>query len=89
MHHQLAPAPIILVNPRHDGSFRRAAERALASGAETPTKLQQVLRSTYPRVKVNERELSGELANVWYVYREGRWIGSPDPELAGRDDVHD
>jgi hypothetical protein len=39
-----------------------------------PALLQNVLRSTYPLVLVRPRDLAGEQENVWYVYREGRWV---------------
>jgi hypothetical protein len=84
MHDQRRQAPIILANPRGDATFRRAAEAAVASGIRTPGALQAALRSTYPLATVRERELSGELSRVWYVYRDGRWVGSADPVLAGR-----
>jgi hypothetical protein len=78
MHHLVGVAPIILVNPRNDPAFREAAEAAVAAGAETAHELQRTLRGKYPRVTVHQRELSGELSRVWYVYRDGRWVGSAD-----------
>jgi len=48
--------------------------REEAASAATPADLQQALRTHHPRAVVHQRELEGERAVVWYVYREGRWI---------------
>ena len=63
----------IMVNPRTDAPFVDAAERALEA-AKTPEALADSLRERYPHVVVRPRSLSGESFEVWYVYRDGRWI---------------
>lgn len=47
---------------------------ALLDGASAPSDLQRGLRATYPDAAVHPRSLAGEVATVWYVYRDGRWI---------------
>lgn len=51
------------------GTFVRDSALAVAGPAE----LQAALRDRYPRCVVRSRDLSGETASVWYVYRDGRW----------------
>lgn len=54
-------------------------EAALMSGHSSPHDLEAILRSRYPTAVVRPRELEGERAEVWYVYRDGHWIRSePD-----------
>jgi len=38
--------------------------------------LQRRLRDRFPRAIVRPRELAGERLEIWYVYRDGRWIRS-------------
>ena len=68
------PPPLIVANPAADVTFRRRITRAISSGLRWPSELQRVLRSDYPRAVVRRRELADEELEVWYVYREGRWI---------------
>ena len=67
--------PVLVVNPRNDPEFVATATRLAATGARTPELLMRKLRERFPSVLVRARELSGE-PEVWYVYREGRWVDS-------------
>ena len=66
--------PVLMINPRDDGEFVSYVERQLNAGDESTSDLQERLRPRYPAAVVRKRELSGEWAVVWYVYREGRWV---------------
>jgi hypothetical protein len=66
--------PLVVQNPSGDDRFRRAIERHLLEGTESPDGLQAALRHEFPRVVVRPRDLDGEDDVVWYVYREGHWI---------------
>jgi len=65
--------PTVVTNPADDVPFRDAAAGALQEG-QTPDELQLLLRRDYPRAVVRARDLAGERAVVWYVYREGHWV---------------
>jgi hypothetical protein len=65
--------PTLVTNPADDVAFRDAAESALQEG-QSPSELQGLLRRDYPRAVVRARDLAGERAVAWYVYREGRWV---------------
>jgi len=71
-------APILIVNPVTDEEFVAFA-RDRARGASGPTDLQAQLRARYPRALVRQRDLSGELTSVWYVYRDGSWTSGDKP----------
>jgi hypothetical protein len=66
--------PTIVLNPATDREFARAVSEALNGGLLEPEALQQSLRSAYPSAVVRRRELDDELIEIWYVYREGRWV---------------
>jgi hypothetical protein len=68
--------PTLIVNPADDRAFRAAADRLIESGLLEPTLLQDCLREQWPRAIVRPRELAGEHAQIWYVYRDGHWIHS-------------
>ena len=68
--------PSIVRNPANDAEFGRVLEDILAYGALDPEEAQQRLRQRYPLAVVRRRELVGERVEVWYVYREGHWVGS-------------
>jgi hypothetical protein len=68
------PLPLIVANPAADVTFRGRIDRYVTSGSVRPAELQAALRSHYPRAVVRRRELTDEELEVWYVYREGRWI---------------
>lgn len=67
-------APLLLTNPTDDRTFRDDALASIRSGQE-PDGLARKLRPQYPAVTVHERLVSDEPFRVWYVYREGRWVG--------------
>ena len=67
-------SPTIIINPRDDGRFGELLDRSLLTGVESPDALERLLREVYPRAVVRRRELAGEQVEVWYVYREGRWV---------------
>jgi predicted ATP-binding protein involved in virulence len=71
--------PNLVTNPADDRAFRDAAEAALLDG-QSVEELQRILRHEYPRVVVRARDLTGERPIVWYVYREGHWVGGHDRE---------
>ncbi len=70
------PRPLLVLNPADDADFRVLVRGLVTDGAGTPSALEQGLRDRYPRVLVRPRALSGEPAETWYVYRDGRWVGS-------------
>jgi len=65
--------PSLVTNPASDHAFRAAADAALET-SQSIGDFQRILREGYPRTVVRARELSGEQAVVWYVYREGHWV---------------
>ena len=67
-------SPTIIINPRDDVRFSELVDRSVLSGVESPDTLERLLRRVYPRAVVRRRELAGEQVEVWYVYREGRWV---------------
>lgn len=75
----MGKAPVLIVSPRGDPEFLELAEHAISQGADSPSKLQAVLRRRYPQAVVRPRELSGEPDVVWYLYRDGRWIRPGGP----------
>ena len=68
------PRPTLVLNPPDDEAFRSSADRLVESGFSEPTLLQASLRQRWPRAIVRPRELSGEQAQIWYVYRDGHWV---------------
>jgi hypothetical protein len=66
-------APILVINPRTDADFVAHAQDALRDAASAED-LEHALRTRYPHAVVRPRELDGERTQVWYVYREGRWM---------------
>ena len=65
--------------PTSDRAFAQAVHRAIATHViESRRQLEDVLRSTYPRVRVRARELSGEPGVTWYVYRDSDFPRQPD-----------
>jgi hypothetical protein len=47
----------------------------LLTGEWRPETLEAALRTRYPNALVRPRGLAGERTEVWYVYRDGHWIG--------------
>lgn len=68
--------PTLVLNPPDDDAFRALAEGLVRGGINRPDALQDCLREVYPLVLVRPRELAGEHAHIWYVYRQGHWIRS-------------
>ena len=70
------PRPQLVLNPTDDAEFSSLATTLVESGASTPSMLQDRLREQHPDAIVRPRELAGESARIWYVYRDGRWVAS-------------
>jgi hypothetical protein len=66
--------PTLVLNPADDEEFRSAAEHLMENGFAEPALLQDCLRLRWPQALVRPRELAGERAEIWYVYRDGHWI---------------
>lgn len=67
-------SPTVIINPRDDLPFSEMVDRSLLTGVESPDALERLLRDDYPLAVVRRRELAGEQVEVWYIYREGRWV---------------
>lgn len=70
--------PTLVLNPPDDEAFRAYAEALVEYGMIEPTMLQACLRERFPSAIVRPRELAGEHAQIWYVYRDGHWV-RPSP----------
>ncbi|HEV7810183.1 MAG TPA: hypothetical protein VGO64_06275 [Candidatus Limnocylindrales bacterium] len=68
------PAPTLVLNPPDDEAFRVLALGLVEDGFATPDRLERELRRHYPAAIVRRRELAGERNDIWYVYRDGRWV---------------
>ncbi len=68
--------PTLVLNPPDDDAFRASAEGLLEDGVGDPADLQARLRERWPDALVRPRELAGEQAQIWYVYRDGHWVRS-------------
>lgn len=80
-------APTLILNPRHDAGFVAAAEAIVSDGVGSPALLEERLRRHYPHIVVRPRELTGETFTIWYVYRDGHWISSPEGTKKEADGV--
>lgn len=67
--------PTIIRNPPSDEAFRSFVEEMLEADISDASEAQDWLRRLYPKAVVRPRELAGERAVFWYVYRDGRWTG--------------
>lgn len=74
--HDSDQRPTLILNPPGDEDFAAFARSALNGGVIDPTELQRRLRQRFPKSIVRPRGLSGERTEVWYVYRDGRWVSS-------------
>jgi hypothetical protein len=74
--HEPDQRPTLVLNPPGDEEFATFATRSLNGGVIDPAELQRRLRARFPHSVVRPRELSGERTEIWYVYRDGRWISS-------------
>lgn len=77
--------PHLVTNPADDHEFRHFAMEVV-SGDGDPVAFLERLRQRYPLAAVHQRTLSGEPWLVWYVYREGHWIGRSSQEGEIRDE---
>ncbi len=69
------PRPMLVLNPADDADFESVARRLVEDGAAgDPDRLQAGLRDRWPLAIVRRRDLAGEQAQIWYVYRDGHWI---------------
>ena len=68
------PRPTLVLNPPDDEAFRSSAERLVEDDLRDPSALQERLRERWPHALVRPRELAGEHAQIWYVYRDGHWV---------------
>jgi hypothetical protein len=68
--------PTLVLNPPDDDAFRSYALGLVEDGIGAPSALEERLRQRYPAAIVRPRELAGEQAQIWYVYRDGRWVRS-------------
>jgi hypothetical protein len=66
--------PTLIINPADDDEFA-ALVRSAVPAAPDPATLQASLRARYPSAVVRGRELAGD-RDIWYVYRDGRWVQS-------------
>ncbi len=76
--------PVLFLNPADDHVFRRSVDDAMADGSIGATELQRRLRSEFPRAVVRPRDLASERLTVWYVYREGHWVGGDGDRFQDR-----
>jgi hypothetical protein len=75
---QRVERPLLILNPRYDDRFVGRVQYLMASGADSPERLQELLRGQFPTAIVRPRALSGEPQRVWYVYRDGRWVNGAE-----------
>lgn len=68
--------PTLIINPPDDADFRTLTTGLVDDGIRAPAALERRLRDIHPFAIVRPRDLVGEQVTVWYVYRDGRWIGS-------------
>ena len=66
--------PTLVLNPPDDQRFRSLAVDFAKGGIASPAALEAHLRREYPHAIVRPRELAGERSQIWYVYRDGRWV---------------
>lgn len=71
---------IRFLNPLSDAEFVQTVQSIMEGGVAGPEELQERLRRFYPSAVVRQRGLSGEDLPAWYVYRDGRWVPSEEPE---------
>src|SRR5450432_3528879 len=84
------PRPILVTNPVDDREFASAAERLLDEGLLAIDDFRARLRIGYPDAAVHLREIVAEPVVIWYVYRDGRWMGArPGPGKSGASSADD
>ncbi len=67
--------PVLFLNPADDQAFPRSVNDAMVEPSIGAAELQRRLRREFPRAVVRPRDLASERLAVWYVYRDGRWVG--------------
>jgi hypothetical protein len=67
-------SPTLVLNPPDDAEFGQFADSLMVDGQVDPRALQVRLRQRFPQAIVRPRELAGEQAQIWYVYRDGHWV---------------
>ncbi len=72
--------PVLIPSPRDDHAFQEHAEQLVSNGVTAANALQTGLRKRYPKAVVRARDLAGEQAVIYYVYRDGHWTRSADPK---------
>lgn len=65
---------LVICNPSDDAEFVAAVGR-ITSSVDEPDRLQERLRTAYPRAVVHRSVLAGDPHGTWYVYRDGQWAG--------------
>lgn len=66
--------PLLVTNPAGDVEFAALAKALVRDAGWSPDSLARALYDRYPNVVIHRRELSSEPFEVWYVYRDGRWV---------------
>ncbi len=65
----------LIINPRTDPAFVATVESE-GQHSPTPDNLESRLHALYPKAVVRPRQLANEAMDIWYVYRDGRWVPS-------------
>ena len=68
--------PLLFLNPADDEAFRQRVDELMANGPPGSSELEKRLRADFPRAIVRPRDLASEQLRVWYIYRDGHWVGS-------------
>jgi hypothetical protein len=66
--------PALHLYPDDDKAFATDVARLLAQGLHDAADFQLRLRAWYPGALVRPRDLAHEPFEIWYVYRDGRWV---------------
>jgi hypothetical protein len=67
--------PVLVLNPPDDTAFESSVQDALGTQPEDFRAFQNALRRSYASAAVHVREIADEPTVIWYVYRDGRWVG--------------
>jgi hypothetical protein len=74
----------LLIYPDYDLQFGREVQALLDQGVATPTELQTQLRPLHPEVRVTNGVTEADGRKRWYVFRDGRYMGTPPSSLDAR-----
>ena len=69
----------LLIYPNDDLKFERRVQSLLAAGVSTPDQLQTELRPEHPHARVTNGVTEPDGRKRWYVYRDGRFMGTTPP----------